>query len=65
MSACVTHFDAHLIELTLSRGGDVTLHWEDNSPGKLRVTGTHATVNEKNRTIQLKLDGLTHLRVER
>jgi hypothetical protein len=65
VNTCVTRFEKNMLELTLSGEGDVTLHWEDNSAGKLRVTGTHATVNEETRTIQLKLDGLTHLRVER
>ena len=65
VNTCVTHFDAHLLELTLSGQANVTLHLEDNAPGKLRVIGTDATVNEETRDIQLKLDGLTHLRVER
>jgi hypothetical protein len=64
VNTCVTHFETHLLELTLSGQSDVTLHFEDKAAGKLRVTGADATVNEEAHTIRLKLDGLTHLRVE-
>ncbi len=65
VNTCVTHFAAHLLELTLSGQGNVTLHFEHKLTGHLRVTGTDATVNEEPRDIQFKLDGLTHLRIER
>ena len=65
VNACVTHFDARLLELTLSGHANVTLHLEDNAPGKVHVIGTDATVNQETRDIQLKLDGLTHLRIKR
>ena len=65
MNACVTHFDARLLELSLNGEGNVTLHLEDNEPGKLRVTGADASVNQETRTIQLKLKGPTHLTIER
>lgn len=64
VNTCVTHFDARLLELTLTGQANVTLHVEDKAPGKLRVIGTDATVNEETRDLQFKLDGLTHLRVE-
>lgn len=65
VNTCVTRFDQNVLDLTLNGEGEVTLHFEDKAAGKLQVTGTDATVNEKTRTIQLKLDGLTNLRVER
>lgn len=65
VNTCVTRFDKHVLDLTLSGEGDVTLRWQDEAPGKLRVTGADAAVNEETRTIQFQLDGLTHLRVER
>ncbi len=64
VNTCVAHYDAHQMELSLSGEGRVTLHLEDNAPGKVRVTGTDASVNQETRTIHLKLNGLTHLRVE-
>ena len=65
MNSCVTHSDNNVLELSLSGQATVTLQWEDKMGKKLRVSGADATVNEKSRTIQLKLDGLTHLRIER
>lgn len=65
VNACVTHYDAQQMELSLSGEGSVTLHLEDKAPGELRVIGVAAAVNQETRDIQIKLDGLTHLRVER
>ena len=64
VNTCVTRFDAHLLELTLSGQANVTLHFEDKAPEKLRVVGADATVNPGARTVQLKLDRLTFLRIE-
>ncbi len=65
VNTCVTHSDNSVLELSLSGQASVTLQWEDKMGKKLRVSGAEATVNAKTRTIQLKLDGLTHLRIER
>lgn len=65
VNACVIHYDARHLEISLSGEGNVALHLEDNTPDKLRVTGAAASVNQETRTIHLKLDGLTHLKVER
>ena len=65
VNTCVTRFKKNVLELTLSGEGNVTLHLEDNEPGKLRVTGADASVNQETRNIDLKLKGPTHLKIER
>jgi len=64
VNVCVTHYGTHQLEFSLSGEGKVTLHWEDDASGRLRVTGADASVNQATRTINLTLNGLTHLRVE-
>ncbi len=65
VNACVTHSDSQHLDFSLSGEGNATLSLEDTTPGNVRVTGTDASVNQDTRTIQLKLNGLTHLKVVR
>ncbi|MFM7398908.1 MAG: LamG-like jellyroll fold domain-containing protein [Verrucomicrobiota bacterium] len=65
VNTCVTYSGNNVLELSLSGQASVTLQWEDKMAKKLLVSGAEATVNEKSGTIQLKLDGLTHIRIER